>query len=93
MKYLGIPVDQKRLLSKYWGKAEECMEGKLNCWQGKYMPIGGRLVLIQTSFANTPLHKIYFYPLPKGVRKHMDIFGTRILWGEDMGTKKYHLVH
>jgi hypothetical protein len=49
MKYLGIPVDATKLLNKSWGKAEESMEGKLSCWQGKLIPIGGRLILTESS--------------------------------------------
>jgi hypothetical protein len=33
-----------------------------------------------------------FYPLPKGVKKRMDYFGGRLLWGEDQGIEKYHLI-
>jgi hypothetical protein len=81
MKYLGIPVDQIRLQNKSWGKAEESMEGKLSCWQGKLMPIGGRLILIQSSLNNTPLYMMSFYPLPKGVKNFFDFFGACLLWG------------
>jgi hypothetical protein len=71
MKYLGIPVDQTRLLNKSWGKAEESMEGKFTCWQGK-------LILIQSSLNNTPLYMMYFYPFPKGVKNFFYFFGVRL---------------
>jgi hypothetical protein len=87
MKYLGIPVDQTRLRNKSWEKAEESMEGKLSCWQGKLMPIGGRLILIQSSLNNTPLYMMSFYTLPKGVKKKFDFFGARLLGGRIKGSK------
>jgi hypothetical protein len=68
------------------------MEGKLRCWQGKLMPIGERLILIETSMNSIPLYMMSFYPLPKGTKKRMDFFMARFLWGEDQGIRKYHLV-
>lgn len=92
MTYLGIPIDKKRILNKDRKKAENKMEHKLGCWQGRLQSIGGRLVLINSSLTNVPLYMIYFYRLPQGVRDRMDYFRRRLLWQEDQGIKKYHLV-
>jgi hypothetical protein len=35
MKYLGIPIDEKRLVSSRWDPVVEKMGKKLNPWQGK----------------------------------------------------------
>lgn len=32
------------------------------------------------------------YLLPKGVKKRIDHFRARLLWQEDQGVRKYHLV-
>nr|ABB46815.2 hypothetical protein LOC_Os10g07370 [Oryza sativa Japonica Group] len=34
LKYLDIPIDQKRILNKDWKVAENKMEHKLGCWPG-----------------------------------------------------------
>lgn len=83
MTYLGIPIDKKRILNKDWKKTENKMEHKLGCWQGR---------LINSSLTNVTLYMIYFYRLPQGVRDRMDYFRRRLLWQEDQGIKKYHLV-
>ena len=93
MKYLGIPIDKKRIMNKDWNKAEEKMEGKLGCWQGKLLAIGGRVELIKSSLTSIPLYMMSFYSLPVGVRKKFDFFQSRFLWGEDQGIRKYHLVN
>lgn len=93
LKYLGIPIDKKRLLNKDWKGTENKMEHKLGCWQGKLQSIGGRLILINSSLSNTPMYMISFYKLPKGVKERLDYFRRRFLWQEDQGIRKYHLVN
>lgn len=93
MKYLGVPIDQKRIFKKDWIDMENKMEKKLGCWMGRLQSIGGRLVLINSSLTNVPLYMISFYSLPVGVRERIDYFRRRFLWQEDQGIRKYHLVN
>lgn len=92
MRYLGVPIDQKRILNKDRKTAENTMESKLSCWQGRLQSIGGRLILINSSLSYVPLYMISFYRLPTGVKERMDFFRRRLLWQEDQGIRKYHLV-
>lgn len=92
LKYLGIPIDQKRILNKDWKVAENKMEHKLGCWQGKLQSIGGRLVLLNSSLSGVLMYMLSFYELPKGVEDRMDYFRKRFLWQEDQSIRKYHLV-
>lgn len=93
LKYLGIPIDQKRILNKDWKVAENKMEHKLGCWQGKLQSIGGRLVLLNSSLSGVLMYMLSFYELPKGVEDRMDYFRKRFLWQEDQSIRKYHLVN
>lgn len=77
LKYLGIPIDQKRILNKDWKLAENKMEHKLGCWQGRLQSIGGRLILLNSSLSSVPMYMISFYRLPKGFRKGLIISGKR----------------
>jgi hypothetical protein len=51
MKYLGIPIDKKRIHNVDWSPTKNKIEKKLGCWQGKLLAIGGRLTLINASLA------------------------------------------
>lgn len=93
LKYLGIPIDQKRILNKDWKLAENKMEHKLGCWQGRLQSIGGRLILLNSTLSSVPMYMISFYKLPKGVQERIDYFRKRFLWQEDQGIRKYHLVN
>lgn len=93
MRYLGFPIDQKRLLNKDWKQAEEKMEKKVGCWQGNLQSIGGRVTLINACLSSTPLYMLSFFRVPIGVREKMDFLRRRFLWQEDQGIRKYHLVN
>jgi hypothetical protein len=81
--YLDIHVDKVRIKNKNWGRAENKMENKLGCWQGKLLALSGRRVLANSSLSSTslpkhlifwngdsiPLYIVSFYELPVGVRK------------------------
>ena len=88
---LPVPIDKKRILKKDWKAAENKMEHKLGCWQGRFQSIGGRLILINSSLSNVPLYMISFHRIPTGVKERMDFFRRRLLWQEDQGIRKYHL--
>lgn len=93
MRYLGFPIDQKRLLNKDWKQAEGKIEKKVGCWQGNFQSIGGRVTLINACLSSTPLYMLSFFRVPIGVREKMDFFRRRFLWQEDKGIRKYHLVN
>lgn len=93
MKYLGIPIDQTSLQNKHWKFLEDKIEKKMSGWQGKVLSIGGRTVLLNACLSSVPFYMLSFYRLPKGVCKRLDYFRSRLLWQEDQGTRKYHLVN
>lgn len=92
MKYLGIPVDKKRIRMRDWKDIENKFETRLGCWQGKLLTIGGRLIRLNSCLSNISLYMLSFYPIPKGVRRKIDYFRARLLWQEHKGIKKYRLV-
>jgi hypothetical protein len=80
MSYLGVPIDHKTLSNSQWAKTEEKFEKKLSVWQGRYLSLGGRLTLINSSLSNIPLYMLSLYLAPSSVLKKMDIFRRRLLW-------------
>jgi hypothetical protein len=55
MKYLGVPIDKKRIKLSDWKPTVEKMGNKLCQWQGKMLVMGGRVILINSSLSSVPL--------------------------------------
>jgi hypothetical protein len=53
---------------------EEWIEKKLNSWNGKYLSVGGRLVLINSVLISLPMFMLSFFEVPKGVLEKIDYF-------------------
>jgi hypothetical protein len=41
MKYLGIPIDCKKLSNTKWALTDEKMNKKLGMWKSRFLSIGG----------------------------------------------------
>jgi hypothetical protein len=79
LKYLGVPIDKKKLLNSHWKPAEEKMEKKLGCWQGKMMDIGSRVILLNSCLTSIIFYMMSFYKLPVGVRKRCDFYRGEVV--------------
>jgi hypothetical protein len=80
MKYLGVPIDNKKLNKNLWCHMEEKMEKRLAGWQGRFLSLGGRLTLLNSCLTNVPLYMLSIYPAPKSVIRKLDIYRKRLLW-------------
>jgi hypothetical protein len=67
----------KKLNNKDWEHIEERIEKKLSSWKGKYLSVGGRLVLINSVLSSLPMFMLSFFEVPKGVLEKMDYFRSR----------------
>jgi hypothetical protein len=56
---------------------ENCFEHKLANWLGKLLSYGDRLVLINSVLTSLPMFMLFFFKIPKGVRKRLDFFCSR----------------
>jgi hypothetical protein len=92
LKYLGVPIHKKRLLNSHWKPAEDKMEKRLGCHQGKLLDMGSRVNLLNSCLSTVPMYMLSFYRVHVGVRKRMDIYRIRLLWREGHGNRKYHLL-
>ena len=91
IKYLGILIHYRRLAIAEWKHVEERREKQLSSLKGKLLPVGGRLVLINSVLTNMVLYMLSFFQLPKGVLQRLDYFRTRFFWQGDVEKKKYRL--
>jgi hypothetical protein len=92
IKYLGVPINEKRLILSHRRPIEDKMGKKLCHWQGKMLVMGGRITLINSSLTSVVLYMLSFYSLPVGSRENMDVIRTKFLWGGSREKKKYNLV-
>jgi hypothetical protein len=60
MKYLGIPIDEKRLAISRWNPIIEKFGKKLNPWHGKNLVMAGRATLINSSLTSLSLYCYHF---------------------------------
>jgi hypothetical protein len=74
-----------------WKLVEDRFEGKLGCWQGKFLSYGDRLVLINSVLTSLPMFMLSFLEIPKGVRKQLDFYRSRFFWQSDELKRKYWL--
>ena len=91
MKYLGIPIHQRRLRNSDWNLVEERFEKCLSSWKGKHLSVGGRLTLINSVLNSLPVYMMSFFEIPKGVLKKLDYFRFRFFWQGDENKRKYRL--
>jgi hypothetical protein len=68
-KYLGIPMHYRKLSNKDWKTVEERIEKRLSSWKGKYLLVGGRLVLINSVLTSLVMFMMSFFEVLKGVLK------------------------
>jgi hypothetical protein len=71
---------------------EEWIEKKLSSWKGKYLSMGGHLVLINSVLSSLPMFILSLFKIPKGVLEKIDYFRSRFFWQNDSQKKKYRLM-
>jgi hypothetical protein len=93
IKYLGVPIDNKKLNKKLWCSMMEKMEKRLAGWQGRFLSLGGRLTLLNSCLSNVSLYMLSIYPIPKSVIRKVDIYSKRLLWQGGHQSKKFTLLN
>jgi len=73
-RYLGIPMNHKRLNNKDWKMVEDRFQKKLSSWKGKLLSYGGRLVLINSVLSSLAMFMMSFFEVPKGILKKLDFY-------------------
>jgi hypothetical protein len=92
MKYLGMPIDKKRLAVSKWDPIAEKMGKKLSGWKGNMLSHGDRLTLVNACLSSITLYMLSFMEAPKGFLMKADIIRITMIWPELEDKKKYHLV-
>ena len=72
IRYLGIPIHYRKLSNNDWVRIQERFEQRLSSWKEKNLSTGGRLTLINSVLSSLPMYMMFFFEIPKGVRKKLD---------------------
>ena len=73
-RYLGIPMNHKKLNNKDWKVVEDRFQEKMSNWKGKLLYYGGRLVLINSVLSSLAMFMMSFFEVPKGILKKLDFY-------------------
>jgi hypothetical protein len=92
LRYLGVPISPRRLRVIDWAKLEEKSDKKLEIWQSGSLSMGGRVILINTSLANSSIYHMPLFLLPKTVVRKMNKGRRRFFQQGSKLKKVYHLV-
>ena len=80
IRYLGVPLVDRRLRISDWQPVLEKVESRLGGWQARLMSRGGRLVLLKAVLAAIPTYFMSIFRLPCGVRKRLEQLMRRFFW-------------
>ena len=60
-RYLGLPMNTRKLNKKDWKEIENRIEKRLSGWKGKMLTVGGHLVLINSMLTSLPMFMMSFF--------------------------------
>lgn len=64
IKYLGVPLHDKKLRRNDWGLILDKIASKIKNWKGSLLSIGGRLIIINAVLTAVLLYMLSLYKLP-----------------------------
>lgn len=68
------------------------LERQLFHWKGKFLSLGGRIVMLRAVLSAIPLYMFSRDRIPVWVLECIDQIGARFLWQGTSPDRKYHLV-
>jgi hypothetical protein len=88
MKYLRVPIDNKKLNKCLWAPTKEKVEKKHGLWKGRFLSLVGRLTHMNSVLTNVPLYMLSIYSAPKTVIRKIDIHRKKLFWQGVHDSKK-----
>ncbi|XP_058724719.1 uncharacterized protein LOC131596153 [Vicia villosa] len=79
-KFLGVMVGDSPRKTAMWKEVINDIRRRLNNWRGKFLSVGGRVVLINSVLNAIPLYSLSFYRAPKKVIKEIVSIQRNFLW-------------
>ena len=72
MKYLGLPISDRRLSKAELRDSADKIERRLQTWKCGHLSSGGKSILINSSLTSIPMYTMGFYWLYEGIHQRFD---------------------
>jgi hypothetical protein len=79
MKYLAMPIDEKKLAASQWDHVEEKIGKKIVGWKGNMLSMGDRVTLVNACLGSISLYMLSFLEVSKGFMKKADMHRNRMV--------------
>ena len=80
LRYLGLPLTDRRLRTQDWQSMMEKVESRLGGWRGRLFSRGSRLVLVKTVLSALPTYFMSVFQMPAGLRRRLEGILRRFFW-------------
>ena len=80
IRYLGVPLVDRRLWIQDWQPIFEKVETRLGGWRARLLSRGGRLILLKVVVAAMPIYYMLIFMMPAGVRRRLERIMRSFLW-------------
>ena len=80
IRYLGVPLVDRRLRIQDWQPVFEKVETRLGGWRARLISRGGRLILLKAVLAAIPIYYMSIFTMPVGVRRLLEKIMRSFLW-------------
>ena len=80
IRYLGVPLVDRRLQLQDWHPVFEKVETRLGGWRAHLLSRGGRLVLLKAVLATIPIYYMSIFRMPASIRRRLDKSMQSFFW-------------
>ena len=80
IRYLGLPLTDRRLKTQDWQPVVEKVEKRLGGWRGRLLSPGGRPVLVKAVLSAIPTYFMLAFRMPAGVRRRIESAMRSFFW-------------
>ena len=80
IRYLGVPLVDRRLRIQDWQPVFEKVETRLGGWRACLLSRGGRLILLKAVLSAIPIYYMSIFTMPVGVRRRLEKIMRSFLW-------------
>ena len=87
-KYLGCPLVQGRVNRISFAEVVLKSQKKLASWKARFLLRAGKVVLMKSNLASSPLHVMNCFKLTKNINEDLDKINRKFLWALNIGFKE-----
>eukprot|EP00253_Pinus_taeda_P001999 PITA_01999 len=93
-KYLGLPIFQKRALSKDWLPLLDKIKSKIYSWGYNWLNLAGKTVLIKSVLNSLPIYQSAMMMAPLGITRKIEEYIRNFFWkGGKANEKRIPLIN